>query len=957
MSYKKIDSRFIKDINSNVSVYLHNKTKARIMTIENDDNNKVFSIAFRTPAQNDCGLTHILEHSVLCGSKKYPLHDPFVELLKGSLNTFLNAFTFPDKTMYPCASMNYKDFRNLMSVYLDAVFNPNIYTNPYIFKQEGWHYELESPDDEIKINGVVYNEMKGAYSDPLGVLGRYIMHSLFKNNTYQYESGGDPKYIPDLSYEEFKKFHSMYYSPSNSYILLYGNLNMEEEMKFIEDEYLNNFEYNSFDTSISLDDFNEFRREDYFYNSQTEKEDESYISYNILLDDFKCFKDNLAIDIILDVLFNVPGAPIKERLLKEGIAKDIAATIDTDVRQPYISFVGINALYKNAEKLKEIIDEEFKNVILDKDTILAQIKYREFKTREAKHSGYPKGLLYEMVALQSWLYDEMMPFEALENLKYYDELKNDINTSYFNDLINRLIISNNRKSIVTLNPKIGLLDSDEKELKDRLNKYKEALSKEEIDNLVLETKALKEYQQTPDTKEVIDTLPHLSLKDLSDEPEKFNIEKITGYPFKAFYSDYFTNNICYVDYLFDIRDFDIEKIMYAKLLGQAIALFDTSSHSEFELDKLIKTHTGGIFTPLRVINRMGDDYSIYFDIKISALSEELDFANKISQEMMYDTVFKNKDRFKDVLNKFKASIEQSISGQGHVVAATRCASYASKCYYLSDMLSGIGYLDFITDLVNNFNDKYKDILNIFDELINTIFTKERFVLDYTIESDKKDYVLNLANDFYNNLKSNTKRFESNIELCHLNEGIETSYDANYMARYGKLSTTFNGQLYVLRNAISLDYLWQNVRVLGGAYGSMIRITDDSELLLASYRDPNSNKTNDIFEKIPEFIESLKPSRDDLLKYKIGAIGMLDQDLHPSTKGQVAFSKLVSGKTYEFEKQRRIELLNTTQNDLSKYSIAFRDALMQNYICSLVSKKGMEESKKLYNTRRKLFKNE
>lgn len=956
MSYKKIEEKFIKDINSNVTIYEHNKTKARVMTIENDDPNKVFSVAFRTPAINNCGLTHILEHSVLCGSKKYPLHDPFVELLKGSLNTFLNAFTFPDKTMYPCASMNDKDFRNLMSVYLDAVFYPNIYTNPYIFKQEGWHYELEDKDSPITINGVVYNEMKGAYSEPLGVLGRYIMHSLYKNNTYQYESGGDPKEIPNLSYEDFKKFHSNYYSPSNSYIMIYGDCDMKETMRFIEDEYLNNFEYNPFDTRIDVDNVDTFVREDYFYNAAKENPDEAYLSYNIALEDFSCFKDNIAIDILTDVLFNAPGAPIKERLLKEGIAEDFSASIETEVRQPYVSILAINANTKNVDKFKRIVDEELANAKLDLEAIKAQIKYRDFKVREAKQSGYPKGLIYEMTALQSWLYDDNMPFDALESLKHYEALLLDLETSYYTDLIKRLLIDNPHKSIVTLSPKMGLLQADEEALALKLKEYKDSLSDDEIISLINETKALKEYQQTPDTKEVIDTLPHLALKDLSDEPQRFDITKLQDKPFKAFYSPYFTSGIAYVDYMFDIKDLDINRIMYAKLLGQILALVNTKNHSYFELDKLTKLHTGGIVTPLKLISRMGDDYALYFDVRVSCLIDELDYAQNLSLEMMMESIFSDKDRLKDVLNTFKAGAEQSISGVGHVVSATRAASYVSKFYYLSDMLSGIGYLDFITELVDDFNSKYKEIVKSLEELIQIIFTKSRFVLDYTVDLEYKDKVLRSALEFYNCLSDNSLKYKDNeLKLEVLNEGIKTPYDANYIARYGNLSTTFNGELYVLRNAIALDYLWQNVRVLGGAYGSLIRISEDGGLLLSSYRDPNSLKTNLIYNKLPEFIEGLKPSRDDMLKYKIGAIGSLDADLHPSTRGVIAFNNLVQGKTYELMKQRRIELLNTTQNDLAKYAQAFRDALDQNLICGLVSQKGMDESKELYSTIRDLKK--
>lgn len=949
MSYTKISEKFIEDINSLVSVYSHDKTKARIMTIKNDDPNKVFSIAFRTPAINNCGLTHILEHSVLCGSKKYPLKDPFVELLKGSMNTFLNAMTFPDKTMYPCASMNDKDYRNLMSVYLDAVFYPNVCQNKYIFKQEGWHYEMKDKESPLTINGVVYNEMKGAYSDPLSVISRYIMHSLYKDNSYTYESGGDPKEIPNLSYEDFTKFYHDYYSPSNSYIFLYGNSNMEDDMKFIEDEYLNNFSYNNFDTTIKDSLNNEMVYEEYYYNSDSD-DDLPFYSYNVSTSDFKNFKDNIALTVVVDVLFNVRGAKIQERLLKEGIAKNIDASFDTELKQPIFSVVCSEANPDKKERFKEILEEEFQNVSLDYDRIIAQLKYLEFKIREAKNGSYPRGLLYEMNALESWLYDDNMPFESLESLKYIKELLCE-NEDYYNNLVKKYIVLNPHKSFVSLLPKKGLLDEEERELENKLKAYKASLTDSEIDNIINDFKELQRYQNEKDSEEVIKTLPHLTIEDLDVEPQFFNIEKISNIEFEGYYSNYFTNKIVYSDYHFDITDFAVSDLQYIKLLTNILCSVSTKYNTYSELDKLIKLHSGGCGFSTNLIIKDNGCYKLFLDLSISSLDNEYEYNQNLMKEVMFDSVF-DKERVYQLLNIFKSNL-QNVSDIGHLVAYKRASSYLNEASYISEMISGISYSDFISDLVLNFDDIYESLTIKFKELINKIFVKKRFSFNMTSDIICRDNVVDSVSKFYNNLEEGFVKEKEKIEIKRLNEAILTPYDANYMARCGIMETEYSGSLKVLEKAISLDYLWQKVRVLGGAYGCMIKISRDKTINLVSYRDPNSIRTDNVYKDLYKFVLELNPSEDDLLKYKIGCMGY--SDLHAQSKGRIAFQTLISGIGYEDLKKIRLDIINTTKEDLNKYSNIIKKALDDSVICGLVSKKGLEESSELYSNIRNLKK--
>ncbi|MCR5350045.1 MAG: insulinase family protein [Acholeplasmatales bacterium] len=528
-NYTFIESKYIDEIESKVSVYRHNKSGARICTMENEDENKVFSIAFRTPAINNCGLTHILEHSVLCGSKKYPVKDPFVELLKSSLNTFLNAFTFPDKTMYPVASLNLKDFKNLMSVYMDAVFYPNIYEHEEIFRQEGWHYHILDKNDPITYNGVVYNEMRGAFSDPQSILQRQIMHSLYKDTAYGLESGGDPKYIPDLDYKEFLKFHSEYYSPSNSYIYIYGDCDMEERLDWLDKEYLSKFDKIDFDTTIKYQPkFDKPVYDTSYYQTEGELKDKTFLSYNISLPSILDIKTVEAVSIIVDALFNIPGAKLKEKLQKEGIATDIDAYFEIEILEPFISITATGSNPDDEDKFIKIIDEEFENILkngLDKETILSLINHAEFENRERSFSSrMPKGLLIIMAALTSYLYDDNCPFSALETIEYFKEFKEDINNNYFENLIKDIFVNNKHKSFVKLVPTLDSMSKEDELISKKLKEYKDSLTDEELDNLILMNKKLIDYQNEESSEDDINKLPKLTLDDLDIKPENYKFE-------------------------------------------------------------------------------------------------------------------------------------------------------------------------------------------------------------------------------------------------------------------------------------------------------------------------------------------------------------------------------------------------------------------------------------------------
>ena len=960
-SYTKIESRYIEEIQSNVTIYSHNKTKARIATIENDDNNKVFSIAFRTPPIDNSGLTHILEHSVLCGSKKYPVKDPFVELLKSSLNTFLNAFTFPDKTMYPCASQNDKDFKNLMSVYMDAVFYPQIYEHEEIFMQEGWHYHITDKDSPITYNGVVYNEMKGAFSDPEQILFRKIMHSLYPNTCYSLESGGDPDYITDLTYENFLKFHKEYYHPSNSYILLYGNCDMEERLNWLDKEYLSDFSYNDFDTSVKYE--NSFDKpiyeEGYYKVEKDEKiENKSFLSYNISLPTTLDTKLVMSISLLVSALFQNPGAPIKEALIDSKLGQDVQAILEDGILQPFFSLILYNSEASKEEEFINLVDSKLKEIVkngVDKNTLLSIINYAEFKARERGFSSRtPQGLDIQISCLSSWLYDDGKPFDKLETIKYFKELKEAINTDYFERIIEKYFINNTHKSYVKLVPSNTYGADKIEKINRKLEDFKASLSETELNSLISKNNNLIEYQSTPSTKEAINTLPKLTIDDIAKEPTRLNLEEIDN-KYKLLCSNYYTNDIAYVKYYFDITGINSLDIKYLSLFTDLFTQMSTSSNDYKEISKFILNYTGGISSSISVYDTIKKSVKLILNISYSALSDNVKIVNNMIKELIYQTNYSDEKRLYERLCEIKIAKEMGISNRGHVAALVRAASYTDENSYISDNISGIRYIEFLSDLVDNFDEKKNDIIVKLKGIANKYFTKKNFVLGYTGEKNKLEFLNNVFNDFYKSLPNELEYEREIYNLEQLNEGFMTSYDVNYVSRVGKFNSDFDGGMLVLNNALSLDYLWQKVRVSGGAYGCMLQIRPSGLIGFTSYRDPNIVSTNNAYEEIVEYIKNFNPSDEELLKYKIGAIGNLDVVMHVAEKGNTAQRYYFVETNYDIILKRRLELINATCDNIRSFSSLFEEALSENNICVIGKADMVLENKELFKETRNLFK--
>lgn len=945
-NYTLIKEEYIDQIQSKVSIYSHNKTKARVCTIENDDRNKVFSIAFRTAPINSTGLTHILEHSVLCGSKKYPVKDPFVELVKSSLNTFLNAFTFPDKTMYPCASQNDKDFKNIMSVYMDAVFYPRIHDFEEIFLQEGWRYDIKDPNDDIKINGVVYNEMKGAFSDPQQVLYRMIMHSLFPDTPYGFESGGDPKYIPDLSYEQFKKFHRDFYHPSNSYIFVYGDCDMKERLEWMDKEYLSHFEYNPFDTRIPYQ--NTFDKPHYvldYYqvDEASSLDDKSFISYNIALPDSKNMKLMLALGILTTVILDNPGAPLKQAILDNEIGDSVDSMFDDGLIQPIFSVIVSNAKKDSINKLIELVESELRkyaNEGLDHEALLSLINYQEFKSREGLFGRYPKGLSIEMTMLNSWLYDEDDAWSKVNDLPYYDELRRSVDEGYFEQIIKDYLLNTNHKAYITLAPSYDANKKEEEALKNKLKEFKKSLSSDELDSLIKKNERLNEYQNSLETKEALDTLPKLELEDLPLEPEKLNLE-IFDNKYKSLVSEYYTNGICYVKYFFNIDHIGKEDAQYLALASTLLSLMSTKNRDYKNLNNEIQNNTGAVSFLTTPYHDKNNESRFQFVCYFSALGNKLNDANELVSDILFNTIFNDYKRLKELINEQAVNLEMGVSGKGHVVALTRALAGVDEGNYLADLTSGIGYLDFIKDVANNFDSKKEEIVAKLNDSIKKILSKERFTLGFVGQRDFYEANLNVFDKFYSSLSDNIVNLEESYTPFRVSEGIVAPYNVNYVSRAGKTDIPFNGANFVLNNALGMDYLWNEVRVHGGAYGCMVRATRYGTIGFTSYRDPEVKKTNETYEKVIDYIKNFNFNDEELLKFKIGAIGSLDSVLHPSNKGFQAQSLYFQGITYLDECKYRKELISATNDDIKALSKNYQEMLSYNNICVIGNKDKIE----------------
>ena len=962
-AYELIQEEQLTDLNSVGLVFQHKKTKARIAVISNDDNNKVFSIGFRTPPEDSTGVAHIVEHTVLCGSKEFPAKDPFVELVKGSLNTFLNAMTYPDKTIYPIASCNDKDFQNLMHVYLDAVFYPNIYKKEEIFKQEGWHYELEEEDGELVYNGVVYNEMKGAFSSPEQQLSRLIQQSLFPDTAYGVESGGDPQNIPDLTYENYLDFHKRYYHPSNSYIYLYGDIDIEEKLEWIDEHYLKNFSYAPVDSVIQFQQpFKEMKEVEEYYSVSEEEgiKDQTYLSYNMVIDTSLNKELYVAFQILEYVLIDNPGAPLKQALLDAGIGKDVLSSYDNGIMQPVFSIIAKDANAEQKDKFLQVIRDTLEEIAkngVDKQALRGAINNFEFKYREADFGSYPKGLMYGIQMLDSWLYDDDKIFCHIMANDTFKFLKEKIGTSYYEDLICTYLISNSHSAMVMIKPKVNLAQEEEEEIKKKLAEYKAGLSKNEIKQLIEDTKSLWAYQEEPSTEEELEKIPMLTRADMEKKVRPlYNTEKeISG--IKVLHHDIYTNGIAYIKMVFDM-DKIRELGPYISLLNMVLGYMDTKKHSYLEFANETNIYTGGILADCNTYLQHGkvDSFMANFELRTKVLYENIGKAFALIREMIYETDFSDAKRLREIIAEARSRMQMKINRNGHTMALGRATSYFSEIGKYGDNMEGVGYYRFLCDLEEHFDEKREELIKTFQEILDYVLTKETMIISFVGDKEGYTQFYKEAECFLKDIPSKRKGEKPVADLSTLehenNEGLKNAGQVQYVARAGnfmKKGLAYHGALHILKVILGYDYLWNNVRVKGGAYGCMCGFLQSGNAYFVSYRDPGLKETNDIYDQAYEYVQNFEASERDMTKYMIGAISNMDTPLTPSAKGSRSFNAYMSGIDEEYLQNIRNQVLEVTQEDIRSLAPVIQALLDEESICVIGNDKKIEENKELFDT--------
>ena len=964
--YEILDEHRVEDVQSDGFILRHKKSGARIAILSNNDDNKVFYIGFRTPPEDETGVPHIIEHTTLCGSKKFPVKDPFIELAKGSLNTFLNAMTYPDKTVYPVASCNDQDFKNLMDVYLDAVFHPNITKYEEIFKQEGWHYELTGKDDELKINGVVYNEMKGAYSSPDEVLSSQIYRSLFPDNTYSKDSGGNPEYIPKLTYEAYLDFYHKYYHPSNSYIYLYGDMDVVERLEWLDKEYLSLYDYKKVNSEINKQPaFDEIKNVEaqYSITMDDSQENKTYLSYNRVVGDTLDEMLYQAFDVLDYALVSSPGAPVKQALIDAGIGDDVYGSYDAGILQPVFSFVAKNANASQADEFESIIENTLKEVVktgINKEALLAGINSSEFKFREADFGQFPKGLLFGLNCLDSWLFDDMKPFIHLECLGTFAKLRKAVDTDYFEKLIQEYLLDNTHGSSVTVKPKRGLGNEREEALAKELSDYKASLSDEEIKKLIEDTEHLKKYQEEPSPDEDLRKLPMLTRADMKKNAMPFSNIEDELLDVKVVRHDIESNGIDYISFLFDAGDFAQSELGYLGFFTNALGLVSTEKYSYTDLANATNIYTGGISTGTASHPDIKDRNNFVFklEVKLKVLEKNLDKALELMEQMLLSSDFTDTKRLGELVAQIKARLQANLSSSGHLVAAMRSMSSFSRYALYQDELKGIAFYRSICHIEKELSESPKSVSDKLAAIAKKLFARNRMLISFTGN-----------NEAYGNAKPSLEKVIAGFDKMsaignqaevHFNTAKEAFIDASqiqYVAKTGDFiceGYEYTGALRLLRIILSYDYLWINVRVKGGAYGCMNTFLRSGESYFVSYRDPNLSDTLDVYDRIPEYIKSFSPDERDMTKYIIGTFSALDTPMNPEAKGSRSLSAYLEGITYEQIQKERNEILNAQPEDIRRLADLVEAVLKKDSICVIGNENMIKESAGLFENVEKLI---
>lgn len=944
----------IKEINADAYLLSHDATKAKLMYIDTEDDNKVFSVSFRTPPQDSTGVAHILEHSVLCGSEKFPLKEPFVDLVKGSLNTFLNAMTYPDKTMYPVASRNAQDFHNLMDVYLDAVFFPNIRTEKKILQQEGWHYELTDVDGAVIYNGVVFNEMKGALSSPDDIVQEKAMEILFPDTTYGNESGGDPDFIPDLTYEKFMDFYERHYHPSNSYFFLYGDLDIEETLAFIDSQYLSRFTYRKVATEIGTQRPLPQRVLAQFPFGVAQEDSlvgKTLHSIDIVLPDEVSTVETLGMEILNYALLTVPGAILRERIVEAGLAKDVGGNYSESIKQPiwHIEAVGSEPEYQ--EEILKVFDETIAELAekgLAKDLLESSLNRMEFALREGDFQGRPKGLLYNIKAMSYWLYDRD-PFQALRYEEDLKTLREGLDKGYFEALLRRFVMDNTHQAAVSMIPTKGWEEKKERETAEKLAAYKAGLTTQEVERLCKETKELKEWQSREDTEEQRKTIPLLKRIDLPREIELDNMQKGSIDQIELYHYESGTNGILYTNFYFPLDHIAPDEYPYVVLLIDVLANMDTQKHTYGQLAQEINMHTGGIQIDLATYPHCLDDsrYRPFVVVRGKALTTKADNLAALIGEIINETVWLDTKRLSDLIHERKTDWDMQMFRRGHALMMNRVLSYVSAAEAFIDA-SELSYYEFLNQVV------HEDIEAVAEKLAKAakkVFTQQGLIAQSVGTVAEQDAFIRALPLVTEGLQE--KSPATSVQTWNKNQGNEAFLSVGkvqYVAQGGNFrhhGFTYTGAMQVLETVLRYEYLWQHIRVLGGAYGAFSKIATNGNMAFCSYRDPNLQETLAVYAKMGEAISQFNVSDRVMTQYVIGSMASTQMQFTPRMKANRAMSRLLTETTPDFRQQVRNQIIDCTQADIRALGEVIDSVIKDKQIAVMGGEAKINENKSLF----------
>lgn len=963
MPFKKIETQDLPDIRSVGSLYEHEETGAQVLHLANDDQNKAFTIGFKTPPYNDNGIAHILEHSVLNGSNKYPSKEPFVELIKGSLNTFVNAMTFSDKTIYPVASTNQKDFMHLVGVYLDAVFSPKLYDDAQILEQEGWHYHLENKDDDLIYKGVVYNEMKGATASPDSQLYDHLSSQLYPETIYQYNSGGVPKAIPSLTQEEFLDFHKTYYHPSNSLTILYGDIDETKLFNELENYFEGMGKGDTIDLTIAVPEPKQGRFEEtYSITEGDNPEGKDYLALGWHVLEPEDVLDNYGMKVLDEILFGHNQAPLQKALLDAEIGGDIESDV-ADIGFP-TAFV-ITAKYadsKNLDRFNQVVEETLKNIVekgLDKDLIKAALNKIIFQTKEAVISeDNPRGVIYAINALSTWLYDKA-PYERLQFSKYLDELAELSEYGYFEKLIERKLLNNPLRVEIALKAEPGKSDKLEAQTLEKLQEYKAGLSEEEVQAIVEKTQLLIERQETPDSPEDLAKIPTLTREDLTtDEPDYPLGESEFFENTHFYYSEQFTSGIDYISLYFDISDFKSEDYATLSLLSDILGELDTEKYDATSLQTQIDTHTGGISGKVSIFENQEGQLTPYFVLSGKALSEKLTELIDLMKEIVSTTKFDNQSEILKLIQSYISDFEDRINFGAHVIAANRALSQVKPLSKLGEYLNGIDQFNYLKATRDELKaDAESSLSKRLSEILEKLLNKRRLNAVYVGEKEQSNNVKEALIDAFTDLPVSDLGEQALYEAgTKQNEAFVTAQDVNYVGLAANASDHlgYTGESQVLSTAFRFDYLWNNIRVKGGAYGSLYLHRRNGNMALASYRDPNITKTLETYRQLPDYVDALELSESELLKYIIGTLSPLEQPKSAYKKGMTAFSRFKQGLTTQDIIRLKEEILATDSTALSALKTPFEKVISESTVAVIGNKAQIDKEKDLFDAIYELY---